>query len=262
MPSIKDFSRLKEEGRKISMVTAYDYTSACILNNSPIDALLVGDSASMVMHGHPTTVHATLEMMCWHTAAVCKGAPNKTVIADMPFLAHRGNLNATMQAVDVLMKSGANALKIEGANGSLKTIAHICESGVPIMGHLGLTPQSVHHLGGHTLQATTQEDADALLDNARELEKAGIFALVLEMVPADLAKRVTDELSIPTIGIGAGPATSGQVLVWQDLLGMNKDFNPRFLRTYLNGYADILNALSKFDADVKNREFPNREESY
>ncbi|MBJ80437.1 MAG: 3-methyl-2-oxobutanoate hydroxymethyltransferase [Myxococcales bacterium] len=262
MPSIKRLAQLKDENRKISMVTAYDYTAARILNESNVDVLLVGDSASMVMHGHSTTVHATLEMMAWHTAAVCKGAPDKTVVADMPFLAHRGSLDTTMDAVNLLMKAGATALKIEGADGSLETIAHICQSGVPVMGHLGLTPQSVHHLGGHKVQATNEEEAQALIENALALEKAGVFALVLEMVPADLAMKVTDRLSIPTIGIGAGPATSGQVLVWHDLLGMNKDFAPRFLRTYLNGFDDILGALNKYDADVKNREFPNKDESY
>jgi|TARA_B100001971_G_scaffold192254_1_gene196374 3-methyl-2-oxobutanoate hydroxymethyltransferase len=259
---IQDFQKMKSDGQKISMVTCYDYVSATIANHSNVDAVLVGDSAAMVMHGFDTTINASLDMMAIHVGAVRRGAPDKFLIADMPFLAHRRGMKLTMEAVDALLKAGGEAIKIEGGEGQFDIISHIVESGVPVMGHLGLTPQSIHQLGGYKVQGRENSKATSLQNQAKELERAGIFALVLELVPSRLAEKITDTLSIPTIGIGAGPKTSGQVLVWQDVLGMNNGFNPKFLRKYLNGYELIANALNQFDADVKTQKFPSTEESF
>ena len=260
--SIHDFQKLKKENRNICFITCYDFTSAHIISKSNIDSILVGDSAAMVQHGHSTTLHATTEMMAAHVAAVRRGAPDYFITADMPFLAHRKGLSETMSAVETLMKSGANAVKIEGGKGQFKIISHIVESGVPVMGHLGLTPQSVHQLGGHKLQGKEKGNADQILDDAVSLQESGVFSLVLEMVPAKLAKNITSILTIPTIGIGAGANTSGQILVWQDLLGMNNEFNPKFLRKYLEGERLIKEALNKYCDDVRKKRFPGKEESY
>ena len=257
-----DFERLKRQGLPITMVTCYDYTSARMVSASEVDCILVGDSAAMVMHGHPTTIPATLEMIEWHLAAVVRGAPDTFIIGDMPFLAHRKGLHDALSAVERLMRLGARAVKIEGARGNLETITHIVESGVPVMGHLGLTPQSIHQLGGYKVQGRGADQADELKLHARQLEQAGCFALVLECVPGQLARDVTASMSIPTIGIGAGPHTDGQVLVWHDLLGMNPDFSPRFLRKYLAGHDLILKALNQYAHDVKAGEFPSDEESF
>jgi len=216
MKTIKGFQRLKTSGEPIGLVTCYDYTSAQIVNASDIDAVLVGDSAAMVMHGFETTVHAKLDMLAVHVAAVRKGAPAKFLIADMPFLAHRKSLQNTMEAIEKLMQAGAQAIKIEDLDREDSIIPHIIKSGVPVMGHLGLTPQSVHQLGGWVVQGKDQAAETMILEDARTLEDQGCFGLVLEMVPAELAKIVTSSLSIPTIGIGAGPYTSGQILVFQD----------------------------------------------
>jgi 3-methyl-2-oxobutanoate hydroxymethyltransferase len=249
-------------GRAISMVTCYDAWSARIIAATEIDLILVGDSAAMVMHGHGTTIPADLDMMCRHTSAVRRGAPDARLIADMPFLAHRKGLETTMDAVHRLARAGAQAVKIEGADGNLKTIRHIVGSGIEVMGHLGLTPQSIHKLGGYRVQGRGADDAAQLERDALELQEAGCFALVLECVPSDLGRKVTDALEIPTIGIGAGPHTSGQVLVLQDLLGMDPSFRPRFVRTYLDGFEVIRKALDSFDHDVKSGAFPSQEESY
>ena len=262
MKRIDEFVKMKKDGKKISMVTCYDYTSAKIANHSEIDVILVGDSASMVMHGYDTTLNATLEMMSSHVQAVRKGAPDKFIIGDMPFLAHRKGFAKAMDAVDELMKSGAEAVKIEGAEGQLDIISHIVESGVPVMGHLGLTPQSLHKLGGYKVQGKNDETAKKMKSDAKSLENSGVFSLVLELVPAQLAKEITESLVIPTIGIGAGPHTSGQVLVWQDVLGMNNGFSPKFLRTYLDGNKLIQDALNQFNKEVKNQSFPSKKESF
>tara|TARA_B100000315_G_scaffold260919_1_gene327342 strand:- start:3448 stop:4236 length:789 start_codon:yes stop_codon:yes gene_type:complete len=262
MKRIDEFVKMKKDGKKISMVTCYDYTSARIATHSEIDVILVGDSASMVMHGYDTTLNATLEMMSSHVRAVRKGAPDKFIIGDMPFLAHRKGFSKTMDAVDGLMKSGAEAVKIEGAAGQLDIISHIVESGVPVMGHLGLTPQSLHKLGGYKVQGKNDETAEKMKRDAKSLEDTGVFSLVLELVPAQLAKEITESLVIPTIGIGAGPHTSGQVLVWQDVLGMNNGFSPKFLRTYLDGNKLIQDALNQFNKEVKDQSFPSEKESF
>ena len=262
MNSISHFRKMKSKAEKISMVTCYDYTSAKIVNNSQIDAILVGDSAAMVMHGFSTTVNASVEMLRSHVSAVHRGAPDKFIIADIPFLAHRKGLPALMETVDILMKAGAQAVKLEGIRGYKDLVVHIVESGIPVMGHLGLTPQSIHKIGGYIVQGRQNGAAERLCEDARELQDAGCFALVLELIPAPLAKQITEELTIPTIGVGSGPHTSGQILVFQDLLGMNPDFKPRFLRTYLDGYDQIITALDQYTQDVKENHFPNANESF
>lgn len=262
MENVLDFQKAKNAGRKISMITCYDHWTAKIVSDSKVDCILVGDSVAMVAHGHSTTLPATVETIASHVAAVRRGAPNKFIVADMPFLAHRGSLDTTMNAVAELMRAGAQAVKIEGVDGSDQTLHHIVESGVPVMAHLGLTPQSIHQFGGFKVQATQDEAAKKLIEQAKRVEKAGCFALVLECVPSDVAKKVTDLLNIPTIGIGAGSATSGQVLVMQDLLGMDPKFSPKFVRRFLNGHELFKSAFDQFDQFVKEGQFPNETESY
>ncbi len=257
-----DFIRRKAGGDKLSMLTCYDFWSAPVLNDSPVDCLLVGDSLSMVMHGYDSTVYADVELMALHVKAVSRGAPNKFIICDMPFLAARKGLEPTMNAVGELMQAGANCVKLEGEQGQLDLVAHIVESGVPVMGHLGLTPQSVEAFGGHKVQGKSDAAANAILESAKRLEQAGAFAVVLECVPSELGKKITDSLSIPTIGIGAGPDVDGQVLVLQDMLGMNPNFKPKFLRHYANGYQSISDAVSNFHQDVQAGTFPTQAESY
>ena len=259
---IQTFRQRKVAGEKISMVTCYDYWSAQILAESSVDTLLVGDSLAMVMHGFPSTVHATIEMMATHIAAVKRGAPNKFIVGDMPFLAARKGLGQVMDAVGDLMQAGSNAIKIEGAAGQLPLLAHIVESGVPVMGHLGLTPQSVEGLGGHRVQGRLDADAQRIFDDALALQKVGCFSLVLECIPQGLGDRISKALDIPTIGIGAGPHTDGQVLVLQDLLGMQQAFKPKFLRHYMNGFDQFTHAVNNFHGDVVARRFPNCEEVY
>lgn len=262
MKTIQEFQSLKKSGRKISVVTCYDYWSARIIDESNIDAVLVGDSAAMVMHGFDNTVNAELDMMCYHTASVKRGLHNKFLIADLPFLLHKKDLSRTVESIDRLMKAGAHAVKIEGANGNIELINHLVQAGVPVMGHLGLTPQSVNQLGGFKLQGSDESSSERILKDSLLLEQAGCFSIVLEMIPSELAKKITDELTIPTIGIGAGPFTSGQVLVLQDLLGLTKNFNPKFLRKYLNGFELIKDALNNFNSDVKEKKYPDSKESY
>jgi 3-methyl-2-oxobutanoate hydroxymethyltransferase len=260
--SILDFQKKKDAGEKISMITCYDYTSARIVNSSSVDCILVGDSVAMTMHGHSDTLPANVELMALHVAAVRKGAPEKFIVGDMPFLAHRGSVDATMNAVCKVMQAGAQAVKIEGIKGTEAILTHIVESGVPVMGHLGLTPQSLHAFGGFKVQATDERAAEWLLEQAKQVQKAGCFALVLECVPSEVARFVTENISIPTIGIGAGSATSGQVLVFQDLLGLNTEFKPRFVRKFIDGAELFREAINRFDHEVKSREFPLEKESY
>src|SRR6266851_1727640 len=257
-----EFQTMKDEGRKISMVTCYDYSSARAVAESSIDCILVGDSLAMTMNGFPNTLSATTPMMALHTAAVTRGAPSKFIAADLPFLSYRKGLKHAMDSVHELMSAGAHAVKLEGVHGHADIIRHIVDSGVPVMGHLGLTPQSVHALGGMKVQARTNAAVKILASEARELENAGCFALVIECVPAEAARQVTNVLKIPTIEIGAGPGVSGQVLVYQDLNGLNPDFKPKFLRTYANAFDIIQAALNAYDQDVKSGNFPNYNESY
>ena len=260
--NLQTFRQRKMAGEKISMVTCYDYWSAQILAESTVDTLLVGDSLAMVMHGFPSTVHATVDMMAMHIAAVKRGAPNKFIVGDMPFLAARKDLGQAMDAVMALMQAGSNALKIEGAAGQLPLLAHIVESGVPVMGHLGLTPQSVEGLGGHKVQGRMEADAQRILDDALALQAAGCFSLVLECIPQSLGERISKALDIPTIGIGAGPHTDGQVLVLQDLLGMQQAFKPKFLRHYMDGFGQLSHAVNHFHSDVVDGHFPSCKEVY
>lgn len=260
--NILDFDKMKVQNQKISMVTCYDYSSARILADTRINCLLVGDSVAMTMHGFSDTLSATLEMMCLHTAAVKRGAKNKFIVADMPFLSYRRSLSESVTAAGALMQAGAQAVKLESAKGNLTLIQHLVESGIPVMGHLGLTPQFVNALGGYKVQATRKQEADQLKQEALQLQEAGCFALVLECVPAGLAKEVSQSLRIPTIGIGAGADTDGQVLVWQDLLGMNVDFQPKFVKNYLQGAALIKESIEAYITSIKTGEFPSDEHSF
>ena len=262
MMTIHTFQEKKLKGQKISMVTCYDTTFAKIVNQSKIDCVLVGDSAAMVMHGHTTTVQATVAMMVSHIQAVVRGAPQKFIVGDMPFLENRKSLTANMNAIQKIMQAGCHAIKLEGADGNLKLIEHVVQSGVPVMGHLGLTPQSIHQLGGFKVQGREKKAAEKLLQQALALQEAGCFAIALECVPSSLAKKITEALEIPTIGIGAGPDTSGQVLVLQDLLGMDSEFKPKFLKQYLNGFELIQSALNQYHQEVTELKFPTEKESY
>ena len=262
MKTINEFKKYKNAGQKITMVTCYDYWSARIIDESEVDAVLVGDSAAMVMHGFPNTVNADVEMIAYHTAAVRRGLNEKFLVADMPFLAHKKSREYLVESVDKLFKAGAQAVKIEGANDTLYDIEYLVNSGIPVMGHIGLTPQAVHKLGGFKLQGKDSETALKIIDDAKALERAGCFSIVLEMIPSELAKRITEEIDIPTIGIGAGHFTSGQILVLQDLLGLTKAFSPKFLRKYFNGYDVVKDALNAYAKDVRDVEFPSEVESY
>ncbi len=260
--SSKDFLRAKFAGRRLSMVTCYDYAFARLLAKSAIDGILVGDSAAMVMHGHASTVSASMELMRIHTEAVTRGAPDKFVVADMPFLSFRKGLAAAMDAAAVLMAAGAQAVKLEGVDGHEDVIQRLAESGVPVMGHLGLQPQSVHAYGGFHVQGRGEEAAREISRQAKALEALGAFAIVLECVPAELALEITGTLHVPTIGIGAGAGCDGQILVLQDLLGLNPDFQPKFVRPFIDGARGVLDALGRFDHEVKAGTFPAAEESY
>ncbi len=260
--NILDFAKKKENNEKISMITCYDYTSARILAKTAIDCILVGDSLAMTMYGFKDTIAATLAMMSMHTAAVSRGADNKFIVGDLPFLSYRKSISKSLSAAHALMKAGAHAVKLEGAKGNLKLIRHLTESGIPVMGHLGLTPQSIHMLGGLKVQGKTDESANQLQEYAFALQEAGCFATVLECVPTALAKKITQSLFIPTIGIGAGPFTDGQVLVWQDLLGLQTEFKPKFLKVFVDGSKHLASGIENYIHEVKNGEFPQDEHCY
>jgi 3-methyl-2-oxobutanoate hydroxymethyltransferase len=260
--NVLDFQTYKARGEKIVMLTCYDYTSARIVQESDVDVILVGDSAAMVMHGYGTTIPADIEMMCRHIESVARGTKDKFIVGDMPFLSFRQSLSDNMRAVASVMKAGAQAVKLEGIEGNAETIAHIVSSGVPVMGHLGLTPQSVNQLGGFRVQGRGDGAAEKLKQEALACEQAGCFALVLECVPDDLATEISTSLNIPTIGIGAGAGTDGQVLVMQDLLGLSTDFKPKFVRNYIDGHSVLLEAFNAYANDVKNGNFPAPDESY
>lgn len=262
MKSVLEFDSFKRVDKKISVITCYDFWSARIIDETEIDAVLVGDSATMVMHGFETTVHAEVQMMLYHIAAVRRGLKTKFLIADLPFLVHKKGNRFLMDVVDQFMKAGAQAIKIEGADENIKEIEKVINSGIPVMGHLGLTPQSVNQFGGFKLQGNSEKAAEKLIKDAKKLENSGCFSIVLEMIPSEIAKHITESLSIPTIGIGAGPFTNGQVLVLQDMLGVSKDFNPKFLRKYLDGFDLIKNSINSYVRETKNNSFPNKDESY
>ena len=258
----RDFLRAKIERRKLSMITCYDYTFARLLSKSPIDGILVGDSAAMAMYGHPSTLSMTVELMGLHAEAVVRGAAGKFVVADMPFLSFRKGLAAALDCAQVLMSAGAAAVKLEGVDGHEDVIQRMAQSGIPVMGHLGLQPQSFHAYGGYRVQGRSEDSARDIVRQASALEELGAFAIVLECVPANLARTITEALHIPTIGIGAGGGCDGQILVLQDLLGMNTDFHPKFARSFVDGARCVLDAVAQFDEEVKAGTFPATEESY
>jgi len=260
--TIPDFRKKKTNKVPISIVSAYDAWSARIIADSNVDCILVGDSAAMVMHGHDSTIPADTPMLASHIAAVRRGAPDALIIGDLPFLSVRIGPAEAVKNIAILMRAGANAVKLEGADGNLELIMHITQSGVPVMGHLGLTPQSVNALGGYKVQGRKESASAKLYDEALSLEESGCFAIVLEAVPAKLAKRVSGAVKIPVIGIGAGVDVDGQVLVLQDLLGLNTQFTPKFVRKFLDGAALIREALNKYHEEVEKKTFPLEEESY
>jgi 3-methyl-2-oxobutanoate hydroxymethyltransferase len=264
--NILDFKRLKSEARKFSVITCYDYTSAIITANSNIDVILVGDSVAMTMHGEKSTVFADTSTLALHTKWVLRGldkAQNHPfLITDMPFLSTRSDLATNINAVHEIMRAGADAIKIEGADGNLELIAHLTQSGIPVCGHLGLTPQSVNTLGGYKVQGKTEAAYQKIINDAKALEEAGCFAIVLECVPTPLAQAVTKALAIPTIGIGAGNVTDAQVLVWQDLLGLNNDFKPKFVRRFADGAKIFTDALNEYHQGVLDTSFPSESESF
>lgn len=260
--NIHDFYEMKKNKKSISMLTCYDYTMARILNSTDVNCLLVGDSLAMVMHGFENTLGASVEMMALHTAAVCKGAPQKFVVGDLPFMSYRKGLSQNMTAIEAIMKAGAHAVKLEGAEGNLKLIHHSVQSGAPVMGHLGLTPQSVHQLGGFKVQGRDKKAQEKLKEQSLQLQDAGCFSLVLECVPAAIAEEIAQSLEIPVIGIGAGANVDGQVLVLQDMLGMNNQFQPKFLKKYLDGFNLIAEAANTYHKEVQAHTFPGKEHSY
>lgn len=253
--NITDFYAYRKPGRKISMITAYDHTLAALAAESAVDCVLVGDSLAMVMHGHTSTLPATADLMALHTSAVARAVKDKLVIADMPFLTTRKGLGPAMETVEKLARAGAQAVKAEGLDGHREIISHIIKSDIPVMGHIGLTPQSVNKFGGYKAQGKDLAGAERLEREALELERLGCFALVLECVPEALAGRITDSLKIPVIGIGAGPRTDGQVLVMQDMLGLYGE-PPSFVKKYMDGRRLVVAALNDFDAEVKDSSFP------
>lgn len=260
---IHDFKRKKDKHQKISVLTCYDYPSAKTIAESEIDCVLVGDSVAMMVHGYDSTIMATMDMMIMHTKAVAKAIKKQFIIADMPFLCHKGSILETVHNVRQLMQAGAHGIKIEGCDPELlDTITHLVGSGIPIMGHIGLTPQSIHHLGGYVVQGKQEAKAEALVQEAKALEAAGTFALVLECVPAALAKTITNAISIPTIGIGAGCDTDGQVLVWHDTLGLQDEIKPRFVKEFLPGKALILEAINAYAKEVQASSFPSDTHSF
>jgi 3-methyl-2-oxobutanoate hydroxymethyltransferase len=260
--SSTDFLRAKVEGRKLSMLTCYDYTFARLLSKTAIDGILVGDSAAMVMHGHPSTLSASLELMRFHTEAVARGADGKFIVTDMPFLSFRKGPAAALDAAAILMVAGAQAVKLEGVDGHEDVIQRMVESGIPVMGHLGLQPQSVHAYGGFRVQGGSTDSAQNIARQARSLEQLGAFAIVLECVRASLAEEISHSLSIPAIGIGAGAGCDGQILVLQDLLGLNTDFQPKFARPFLDGARCVIDTVARFENAVQAGTFPTPEETY
>jgi 3-methyl-2-oxobutanoate hydroxymethyltransferase len=256
-------TQMKAQGQKIAVLTAYDYSFARILDAAGLDVLLVGDSASNVMHGHETTLPITLDQMIDHAAAVVRAVSRALVVVDMPFGSYQGDSQLALQsAVRIMKESGAHAVKVEGGAIIEESIRRILSAGIPVMGHLGLTPQSIYKFGTYGARATEQEEAEQLVHDAQLLQDLGCFAMVLEKIPAQLGERVSKMLTIPTIGIGAGPHTDGQVLVTQDMLGINNEFSPRFLRRYAQLYEVMTQAFRQYAADVKAGAFPSNDESY
>ena len=256
-------SEMKHKGEKIAMLTGYDYSMARILDQAGIDIILVGDSASNVMAGHLTTVPITLNEMIYHASGVVRGVKRALVVVDLPFGTYQGNSKEALQsAIRIMKETGAHAVKLEGGKEIRESVERILSAGIPVMGHLGLTPQSIHKFGTYTVRATESEEAHKLIEDSKLLEDTGCFALILEKIPALLGKQVAEERKIPVIGIGAGKYVDGQVLVLHDMLGITQEFSPRFLRRYHNLHAEMLGAIQNYITDVRSQDFPNDKEQY
>lgn len=259
----KSLIEMKANGEKISMLTAYDFTMAKIVDSAGIDVILVGDSASNVMAGHETTLPITLDQMIYHASGVVRGTSRALVVVDLPFGSYQSDpKEALRSSIRIMKESGGHAVKLEGGSEIKDSIKKILNAGIPVMGHLGLTPQSIYKFGTYTVRAKEDTEADKLIEDAKMLERIGCFALVLEKIPAQLAEKVAKSISIPVIGIGAGGGVDGQVLVIHDMLGMNNEFNPRFLRRYLDLYDQMTQAIGNYVTDVKSSDFPNEKEQY
>lgn len=259
----KSLVEMKKNGEKIAMLTAYDYTMAKIVDTAGIDIILVGDSASNVMAGHQTTLPITLDQMIYHASSVIRAIDRCLVVVDLPFGSYQGNSKSALDsAIRIMKESGGHAVKLEGGREISESITRILAAGIPVMGHLGLTPQSIYKFGSYSVRAKEDEEADKLKEDALILEELGCFAIVLEKVPAKLAEEVAKSISIPVIGIGAGGGVDGQVLVIHDMLGMSHEFHPRFLRRYADLYTEMTNAVNGYVADVKSKDFPNENEQY
>ena len=259
----KSLVEMKANGEKITMLTAYDYTMAKIVDGAGIDVILVGDSASNVMAGHETTLPITLNEMIYHASSVVRAVERSLVVVDLPFGSYQSDpKEALRSAIRIMKESGGHSIKVEGGKEIKESIKRILNAGIPVMGHLGLTPQSIYKFGTYTVRAKEEEEAEKLLEDALMLERLGCFALVLEKVPAILAERVAKSITIPVIGIGAGVGVDGQVLVTHDMLGMTHEFNPRFLRRYLDLYSEMTSAFKNYNADVKSKDFPSEKEQY
>ncbi|PVX44413.1 ketopantoate hydroxymethyltransferase [Flavobacterium sp. 103] len=259
----KSLIEMKSNGEKISMLTAYDYTMAKIVDSSGIDVILVGDSASNVMAGHETTLPITLDQMIYHASSVVRAVERALVVVDLPFGSYQSDSKEALRSsIRIMKESGGHAVKLEGGKEIKESIKKILNAGIPVMGHLGLTPQSIYKFGTYTVRAKEEQEAEKLIEDAILLEKLGCFAIVIEKVPANLAEKVAKSISIPVIGIGAGGGVDGQVLVIHDMLGMNNEFSPRFLRRYMNLYEGMTTAISQYVEDVKSQDFPNEKEQY
>lgn len=259
----KSLIDMKANGEKISMLTAYDYTMAKIVDTAGIDVILVGDSASNVMAGNETTLPITLDQMIYHASSVVKAVDRALVVVDLPFGSYQSDpKEALRSSIRIMKESGGHAVKLEGGKEIESSIKKILNAGIPVMGHLGLTPQSIYKFGTYTVRAKEEDEADQLLEDAKMLERIGCFALVLEKIPAKLAQKVAESISIPVIGIGAGSGVDGQVLVLHDMIGMTHEFSPRFLRRYMNLFEDMTKAIGQYVADVKSVDFPNANEQY
>ena len=259
----QSLQKFKKDKHKISMLTAYDFSMAKLIDQAEIDVILVGDSASNVMAGHETTLPITLDQMIYHASSVIRAIDRALVVVDLPFGSYQGNSRKALESsIQIMKESGGHAVKLEGGSEISESISRILTAGIPVMGHLGLTPQSIYKFGTYTVRAKEEEEAKKLMEDAKLLQELGCFALVLEKVPAKLAAKVAKELTIPVIGIGAGGGVDGQVLVTHDMLGMTHEFNPRFLRRYLDLYTEMTGAFEQYIADVKSQDFPNKKEQY
>lgn len=261
--TVKSLVEMKQHGEKISMLTSYDYAMAKIVDAANVDVILVGDSASNVIAGHETTLPITLDQMIYHASAVVRAAKRALIVVDIPFGSYQSDSKEALRsAIRIMKESGAHAVKVEGGEEIKESVKRIIGAGIPVMGHLGLTPQSIYKFGTYTVRAKEEAEAKQLISDAKLLEQLGCFGIVLEKIPAKLAQEVAESVRIPIIGIGAGNGVDGQVLVVHDLLGMTHEFNPRFLRRYMNLYEEMSSAISQYVSDVKSRDFPNKDEQY